>query len=113
MTAIIPIELVSESYNVFIGDEKIGYHDYIKNGTHVWLNVRPDNSGDVSIINTASIANEKPIIQTDIPKTSVSNVNQDIVVLLGIIVIVGLVVTVIIMRKKKSSGTSVIEDNNM
>ena len=115
VTTIMPIELVSESYDVFIGDEKIRYHDYVNNGTHVWLNVRPDNSGDVSIINTANIANEKPIIQTDISKTSVSNVNQDIVVyvLLGVIVIVGLVVTVIIMRKKKSSGTSVIEDNNM
>lgn len=115
VTTIIPIELVSESYDVFIGDKKIKYSDYVNNGTHVWLNIRPDNSGDVSIINTASIANEKPIIQTDIPKIEVSNVNQDIVVyvLVGVIVIVGLVVTVIIMKKKKSSGTSVIEDNNM
>ena len=113
VTTIIPIELVSESYDVFIGDKKIKYSDYVNNGTHVWLNIRPDNSGDVSIINTASIANEKPIIQTDIPKIEVSNVNQAIVVLVGVIVIVGLVVTVIIMKKKKSSGTSVIEDNNV
>jgi hypothetical protein len=113
VTTIIPIELVSESYDVLIGDEKIRYIDYVNNGTHVWLNIRPDNSGDVSIINTASVANEKPIIQTDIPKIEVSNVNQAIVVLVGVIVIVGLVVTVIIMKKKKSSGTSVIEDNNV
>jgi len=115
VTTIIPIELVSESYEVFMGNEKIKYHDYTNNGTHVWLNVRPDNSGDVSIIGTGNITNEKPIIQTDIPKTLVSNVNQDIVVyvLLGVIVIVGLVVTMIIMNKKKSSGTSVIKDNNV
>ncbi|NQV40165.1 MAG: hypothetical protein HQ505_06460 [Nitrosopumilus sp.] len=115
VTILIPVELASESYNVFIGDEKIKLHNYVNNGTHVWLNIRPDSSGDVSIVNIANIANEKPIIQTDIPETSVSDVNQDIVVyvLLGVIVIVGLVVMMIIMRKKKSLRTSVIEDNNI
>jgi len=114
VTTIIPLELLSRPYNVFMGDEKIFFHEYINNGTHVWLNIRPDNSGTVSIIGTTSISDEKPTIQNN-PSTSVSNVNQDIIVyiLLGIIVSIGLVVTVIIMRKKKSSVTSrEISDDN-
>jgi len=114
VTTIIPLELLSRPYNVFMGDEKIFFHEYINNGTHVWLNIRPDNSGNVSIIGTIDINDEKSTIQNN-PSTSVSNVNQDIIVyiLLGIIVSIGLVVTVIIMRKKKSSVTSrEISDDN-
>ena len=114
VTTIIPLELLSRPYNVFMGDEKIFFHEYINNGTHVWLNIRPDNSGTVSIIGTTIISDEKPIIENN-PSTSVSSVNQDIIVyiLLGIIVSIGLVVTVIIMRKKKSSVTSrEISDDN-
>lgn len=106
VTTIIPLELLSNPYNVFMGDEKILFHQY-NNGTHVWLNIRPDNSGNVSIIGTTVIDDEKLTIQNN-PSTSESSVNQDIIVyiLLGIIVLIGLVVTVIIMRKKKSSATS-------
>ena len=114
VTTIIPLELLSRPYNVFMGDEKIFFHEYINNGTHVWLNIRSDNSGTVSIIGTTSISDEKPIIQNN-PSTSISSVNQDIIVyiLLGIIVSIGLVVTVIIMRKKKLSVTSrEIPDDN-
>lgn len=101
VTTIIPLELLSRPYNVFMGDEKIFFHEYINNGTHVWLNIRPDNSGNVSIIGTTVISDEKPIIQNN-PSTSVSSVNQDIIVyiLLGVIVIIGLVVTLIMMRKR-------------
>jgi len=106
VTIIIPLELLSKPYNVFMGDEKIFFHQY-NNGTHVWLNIRPNNSGNVSIIGTTVIDDEKLNIQNN-PSTSVSSVNQDIIVyiLLGIIVIIGLVVTVIMMRKKKSLTTS-------
>jgi hypothetical protein len=113
VTTIIPLELLSKPYNVFIGDKKILFHQY-NNGTHVWLNIRPNNSGNVSIIGTIVIGDEKFTIQNN-PSTSVSSVNQDIIVyiLLGIIVLIGLIVTVIIMRKKKSSATSrEIQDNN-
>ena len=104
VTAIIPEKLLSKPYNVFLGDEKIFFHEYINNGTHVWLNIRPDNSGIVSIMDVTAISDEKPTIQD----SSVASVNQDIIVyiLLGIIVSVGFVVTMVIMRKKKSAVTS-------
>src|SRR3990167_11131002 len=114
ITTIIPLELLSRPYNVFMGDEKIFFHEYINNGTHVWLNIRPDNSGNVSIIGTIDINDEKSTIQNN-PSTSVSNVSQDVIVyiLLGVSVLIGLVVMVIMMRKKKLSVTSrEIQDDN-
>ena len=114
VTTVIPLELLPTPYNVYMGDEKIFFHEYINNETHVWLNIRPDNSGNVSIIGTTVISDEKSTIQNN-PSTSVSNVSQDIIVyiLLGVIVLIGLVVMVIMMRKKKLSVTSrEIQDNN-
>jgi hypothetical protein len=112
VTTIIPLELLSRPYNVFMGDEKIFFHEYINNGTHIWLNIRPDNSGNVSIVGTTVSDDEKSTIQNN---SSISSVNQDIIVyiLLGIIVLIVLVVTMIIMRKKKSAATSrEIQDDN-
>ena len=107
VTIIIPLELLPAPYNVFMGSEKVFFHEYINNGTHVWLNIRPDNLGIVSIVSTTGISDEKPIIQ-DNSSISVSSLNQDIIVyiLLGVIVLIGFVVTISIMRKKKSSLTS-------
>src|SRR3989344_7339668 len=107
VTTIIPLELLSRPYNVYMGDEKIFFHEYINNGTHVWLNIRPDNSGNVSITGTTDINDEKSTIQNN-SSTSVSNVSQDVIVyiLLGVIVLIGLVVIVIMMRKRKSLVTS-------
>lgn len=117
VTAIIPKELLPKSYNVFLEDKKIPYEDYINNETHVWLSVRPDNSGQVSIIdksnevsNSTTISNEKPTIQNNPSKL---DVNQDITVYIlpVILIIIGIVITIIIfMRKKKS--TSKIKDND-
>lgn len=111
VTTIIPSELLPNQYNVFIGDEKIYFNKYIDNGTHVWLNIRPDSSGIVSIIDAMDINDEETSIQ-DNPSTS--NMNQDIVyILLGVIVLVGLTVMVIMIRKKKTAVNSgVIQDNN-
>jgi hypothetical protein len=114
VTTIIPLELLSRPYNVYMGDEKIFFHEYINNGTHVWLSIRPDNSGNVSIIGTTITSDEKSTIQNN-PSTSISNVSQDIIVyiLLGVIVLIGLVVIVFMIRKKKLSITSrEIQDNN-
>lgn len=114
VTAIIPLELVSRPYNVYMGDEKIFFHEYVNNGTHVWLNIRPDNSGNVSIIGTTDINDEKSTIQNN-SSTSVANVSQDVIVyiLLGIGALIGLVVMMIMIRKKKLSVTSreIQEDN--
>ncbi len=61
ITAIIPLELLWEPYSVFLDDEKIFYHDYINNGTHVWVSMKPETSGEIIIIGTTVIP-EFPII---------------------------------------------------
>jgi hypothetical protein len=61
VTAIIPLELLWDPYLVFLDDEKIDFNEYINNGTHVWLNMRPETSGEITIIGTTAIP-EFPII---------------------------------------------------
>ncbi len=61
VTTIIPLELLGEPYLVFLDDEKIGQHKFNNNGTHVWLNMRPETSGEITIIGTTVIP-EFPII---------------------------------------------------
>jgi hypothetical protein len=61
VTTIIPLELLWSPYIVLLDDEKIFYHEYINNGTHVWLSLKPDTSGAITIIGTTVIP-EFPII---------------------------------------------------
>ena len=61
VTTIIPLELLWEPYSVFLDDEKIYFHEYINNGTHVWLNMKPETSGEIVIVGTTAIP-EFPII---------------------------------------------------
>ncbi len=61
VTIIIPLELLWEPYSVFLDDEKIDQHKFNNNGTHVWLNMRPETSGEITIIGTTVIP-EFPII---------------------------------------------------
>jgi len=61
VTAIIPLELLWGPYAVFLDDEKIYFHEYINNGTHVWLNIKPETTGEVTIIGT-TVVPEFPII---------------------------------------------------
>ena len=61
VTTIIPLELLWEPYLVFLDDEKISQHKFNNNGTHVWLNVRPETTGEITIIGTTVIP-EFPII---------------------------------------------------
>ncbi len=61
VTIIIPLELLWEPYLVFLDDEEITQHKFNNNGTHVWLNVRPETSGEITIIGTTVIP-EFPII---------------------------------------------------
>ena len=104
VTTVVPLKILPELYNVFVDNEKIMYHGYINNGTHVWINIRSDASGTVSIID------EESLIAKDMP--ALSSVNQNIIVLLGALVIIGLVVTVIIIKKKSSGTSKAVEDNN-
>ncbi len=61
VTAIIPLELLWEPYLVFLDDEKIDRHKFNNNGTHVWLNMKPETTGEIIIIGTTVIP-EFPII---------------------------------------------------
>jgi len=61
VTTIIPLELLWEPYFVFLDEEKINEHKFNNNGTHVWLNVRPETSGEITIIGTTVIP-EFPMI---------------------------------------------------
>lgn len=61
VTIIIPLELIWKPYSVFLNDKKIDFYEYINNGTHVWLNMRPETSGGITIIGTTAIP-EFPII---------------------------------------------------
>jgi hypothetical protein len=55
VTVIIPLELLWEPYTVSLDDEKIYFHEYINNGTHAWVNMRPEHSGEISIIGTTVV----------------------------------------------------------
>ena len=55
VTTIIPLELLWEPYTVFLADEEIPSRQHINNGTHVWLVINPDTSGQVNIIGTTVV----------------------------------------------------------
>lgn len=55
VTMILPLELLWEPYEVYLNDEKIIFHPHNKNGTHVWLSIKPHQVGTVSIIGTTAI----------------------------------------------------------
>jgi len=61
VTLIIPLELLWDPYSIFLDDKKIIQHKFNNNGTHVWLNMRPETSGEITIIGTTVIP-EFPII---------------------------------------------------
>jgi len=61
ITTIIPLELLWVPYVVSLNDEKILFQDYENNGTHVWINMKPNTIGKISIIGT-TVVPEFPII---------------------------------------------------
>ncbi|CAD6368588.1 conserved exported hypothetical protein [metagenome] len=117
VTLVIPQELLSGPYNVFLGDKKIAFSEYINNGTHVWLNMRPDNSGDISITSTTDIGMQKPTMQDNSSKVNPSIVtgfkNTTVYIIIGVIIAIGLATAIIIMKKKKSDLSSEIDDNKL
>jgi hypothetical protein len=56
VTTIIPLELLLGPYEVFLNDEKIFFNKHISNGTHNWINMKPDTTGEISIIGTTVIS---------------------------------------------------------
>jgi len=61
VTTVIPLELLWEPYLVFLDDEKIHVNKFNNNGTHVWLNIKPETAGEIIIVGTTVIP-EFPII---------------------------------------------------
>jgi len=55
VTLIIPLELLWNPYEVFLDDKKILKHEYFTNGTHSWLNIRPQTSGTITILGTTVV----------------------------------------------------------
>lgn len=115
-TLVIPQELLSGPYNVFLGDKKIAFSEYINNGTHVWLNMRPDNSGDISITSTTDIGIQKPTTQDNSLNGNQNNdsgFQNTSIYIIGVIIVIGLATAIIIMKKKKSDLSSEIDDNKL
>jgi len=61
VTTTIPLELLWKPYEVFLDEEKILNHEFNNNGTHVGLSMKPETSGQITIIGTTVIP-EFPII---------------------------------------------------
>ena len=74
ITLAIPLELLWNPYVVYFNDEKIPKHEFSKNDTHIWLNIKPESAGKVKIIGT-SVVPEFPIM---------------VPLFLGIVIVIGL-----------------------
>ena len=55
VNTIIPLELLWGPYSVFLEDEKILFQEYFNNGTHAWVTIVPETSGEVTIIGTTVV----------------------------------------------------------
>ncbi|QLH05415.1 hypothetical protein C5F49_08830 [Nitrosopumilus oxyclinae] len=60
-TIVIPLELLWGPYVIIHDDKNIQFQDHRNNGTHVWINMRPDTVGETLITGTTVIP-EFPII---------------------------------------------------
>lgn len=59
VNTIIPLELLWEPYTILQNDEPIFFRDF-NNGTHVWLNYKPDAASKIMIVGT-TVVPEFPI----------------------------------------------------
>ena len=55
ITLFIPLDLLWNPYDVYLDDENILKHEFLNNGTHVWLNIRPETSGQITIIGISAV----------------------------------------------------------
>jgi len=91
VTTILPVNLLSKPYQVFLDDEKIRFQTTFNNDTHVWLNMKPQNSGEISIIGTLV-----PEIKIS-PEDSI----QLEVIVVGIIIIGAVIAGIFFLKRKK------------
>ncbi|MGI9566543.1 MAG: hypothetical protein ACR2LL_05970 [Nitrosopumilus sp.] len=92
ITTIIPLELLSEPFTVLLDIEKISFHDYINNGTHIWLNLQPADSGEVTI---KGVITEPPIN----PQVTESPTEPSAIIVISVIIGVGTIVGFFLLKK--------------
>jgi hypothetical protein len=91
VTTILPVNLLSQPYQVFLDEEKIRFQTTFNNETHVWLNMKPQNSGEVLI--TGSLVPEIKIP----PEKSI----QLEIVVIGLVVIGAIIAGIFFFKRKK------------
>lgn len=55
VTAIIPLELLWEPYDVYVNSNQTLNSEFYNNGTHAWVGFRPDTSGTLDIVGTTVV----------------------------------------------------------
>jgi hypothetical protein len=55
VTAIISSGLLAGPYSILLDDDEIFFHEYNNNGTHVWISLKPETSGEITILGTTVI----------------------------------------------------------
>ena len=91
ITTIIPVNFLSSPYQVFLNEEKIKVKESFNNETHVWLDFRPQSSGDVSIIGT---------LVPEITPPQEESIQVGILVI-GIIIIGAIIAGIFFFKRKK------------
>ena len=91
VTAIVPVDLLSEPYQVSLDEEELYFYKNLNNETHVWLNMRISDSGEVSIIGTVV-----PEMET-VPE---GQIRPEI--LIAVIIIIGVVIAGVFFFKRKN-----------
>jgi len=91
VTIILPANLLSKPYQVFLDEEKIHFQTTFNNETHVWVNMKPQNSGEVLVTGTLI-----PEIKTT-PEPSV----QPEIVIIGVIIIGAIIAGIFFLKRKK------------
>jgi len=91
VTIILPVNLLSQPYQVFLDEEKIRFQTTFNNETHIWLNMKPQNSGEVLI--TGSLVPEIKIS----PEKSI----QLEIVVIGLVVIGAIIAGIFFFKRKK------------
>ena len=91
ITTIIPVNFLSSPYQIFLNEEKIKVKESFNNETHVWLDFRPQSSGDVSIIGT---------LVPEITTPQEESIQVEILVI-GIIIIGAIIAGIFFFKRKK------------
>ena len=94
ITTIIPLELLSEPFEVKLDDENFSFHSYINNGTHIWLNMRPESSGEITIKGLTTI--DPKTIE---PQTTEQTTDLQIIVIVASIIGIAGIATFFLIKK--------------